>query len=146
MKLQPIKILADGTFLKPGNTRTDHVAVLLPEVGILVHTKSLTNADGTSLKNWDTCVAACANLQLLGLNGWELASRDDWNAVLDLTHHDPAVDTSLFPGIKSAWHWTSTPAAGSASSAWLVGAGNGYVGALNRSSGGFALAVRRVGQ
>ncbi|HDS1654953.1 TPA: DUF1566 domain-containing protein [Stenotrophomonas maltophilia] len=65
---------------------------------------------------------------------------------LDDTRHEPAIDTSLFPGVLPRWHWTSTPCAWSSASAWLVSFGNGHVGVSPRYDLGFALAVRRAGQ
>lgn len=142
----PIKVLADGTRCAPGDTRTDHVAVLLPAAGIMLHPVSLGTSDGDPLQNHAACEAACRDLRVLGHSDWRLASREDWNHILDLTRHDPAVDPNLYPGIKPHWHWTSTAAAWSASSAWGVGADGGNVCDFHRDGGGFALAVRRVGQ
>ncbi|MGN6520853.1 MAG: Lcl domain-containing protein [Dokdonella sp.] len=143
----PIKVLADGTHCAPGDTRTDHVAVLLPAAGIMVHPVSLGAGGDDPLQNHAACEGACRDLRVLGHSDWQLASREDWNHILDLTRHDPAVDPNLYPGIKPRWHWTSTAAAWSASSAWFVLAGGGGVDYGPRDSDvGFALAVRRVGQ
>ena len=65
---------------------------------------------------------------------------------LDDTRHEPAIDTSLFPGVLPRWHWTSTPCAWSSASAWSVDFSLGGVSSNLRDSHGFALAVRRAGQ
>jgi hypothetical protein len=144
----PIKILADGTHCAPGDARTDHVAVLFPD-GTMIHPTTLATPKGDALENHQACIDACAALRVLGHEDWQLASRQDWERyVLDLSCYDPAVNTSLFPGIKSGWsgwHWTSTPTAWSSSAAWYVGAAGNFVG-NHRSVSGFALAVRRAGQ
>lgn len=152
-EFSPLKILADGTFLKPGDQRTDHAGVLLPAAGIIVHPHSLGLPNGNPLKNHDACVAACRDLRVLGFDDWELARREDWNHVLDLTRCDPAVDKNLFPGIKPRWHWTATEcawgdrdASGRSPCAWGVLASLGFVYGYHRGYDGFALAVRRVGQ
>jgi hypothetical protein len=151
MHPQPIKVLADGTQLEPGSDRTDHVAVLFQDSGLMIHTASL--GDAKELPNWDACGAACSALRVLGHDDWKLASRQHWERhMLDLDRYNPAVDPSLFPGIKPGWHWTSTgcawnrDAAGVSPDAWLVRAGLGLVLCNPRGGAGFALAVRRVGQ
>lgn len=141
------KILADGTHLPPDSDRIDHVAVLFPDAGLMIHPVSLGLADGSSLPNWDACDTRCRDLRVLKHDDWQLASREEWERyVLDLTRHDPAVDPNLYPGIKSTWHWTRTAAAWSSSSAWGVHSYSGLVGSRPRGYYGFALAVRRVGQ
>lgn len=148
----PIKILAEGKFCKPGDRRIDHVGVLLPLTGIIVHPYSLTDENGHWLRNHDARVAACRDLRVLGLQ-WELALREDWNAVIDTRFYNPAVDPNLYPGIKPEWHgtssdceWSKKDAAGRSASAWYVNADGGYVSGNPRYGSGFALAVARVGQ
>jgi hypothetical protein len=145
----PIKIIADGTHCAAGDPRTDHVAVLLPDIGLMIHPVSLGNGN----QPWSSCDALCRDLRVLGHADWQLASREHWNHILDLTRHSPAVDTSLYPGIKPGWHWTSTPcawsskdAAGVSAAAWYVDTHGGSVFSSHRDDYGFALAVRRVGQ
>lgn len=149
----PIKILADGTFCKPEDQRTDHVGVLHPLSGIIVHPYSLGLPNGDPFPDWDAAFAACRDLRIFGLDGWELATRFDWNPVIDPTQFNPAVDTNLYPGIKPRWHWTNSDcawqdkdAAGRSASAWSVFASFGSVYDFRRVNSGFALAVRRVGQ
>jgi hypothetical protein len=150
----PIKILSDGTRCEPGDTRTDHVAVLIPSANLLIHPHSLANAAGDELPNWQACSDRCSELRALGASNWELAPLEVWERyVIDRTRFRPTVDQNLYPGIKPGWHWTSTgcawekkDAAGLSASAWYVLALNGYVGDSRRNGSGFALAVRRAGQ
>ena len=57
-------------------------------------------------------------------NGWRLPTRTEMLTLVDDTRRDPAC--SVFPDCPSDWFWTSTPWAGSASSAWYVNLGYGY--------------------
>ena len=95
----------------------------------------------------ERCIERCRESRLLGFDDWRLPTRAELAALIDDTRHEPAIDTNFFPRVKPRWHWTSTPAAWSSASAWLVGFDNGYVSYSGpRISGGFALAVRRAGQ
>ena len=149
----PIKILADHTFCKAGDRRTDHAGVLLPLTGVIVYPHSLADANGNELRNHDARVDACRKLRVLGFDDWELALREDWNAIIDTRFFNPAVDPNLYPGIKPGWHgtnsdcaWGEKDAAGRSASAWVVSAYGGVAYGSPRGVSGFALAVRRVGQ
>ncbi|NUS38286.1 MAG: DUF1566 domain-containing protein [Lysobacter sp.] len=84
---------------------------------------------------------ACAALG----EGWRLPTRMELESILDLTRHEPAVDTTRFPDTKSGWYWSSTPCAWSSDSAWIVSFGNGYALNLHRvNSLAFVRAVRGV--
>src|SRR5690606_40892805 len=92
------------------------------------------------------CMERCRDLRLLDFDDWRLPTRAELVTLIDDTRRDPAIDPDLFPGVKPRWHWTSTAAAWSSASAWLVGFYYGYVGNSRRGSNGFALACRRAGQ
>ena len=139
------KLFADGTSASGIDPRTDHVAVIDHATGLMWAVKSIGDSDGDPMSQAD-CEKACANLQLLGYDDWRLPTRVELAALVDDTRHEPAIDTALFPGVLSRWHWTSTPCAWSSASAWFVHFGLGLVYDLHRSSNGFALAVRRAGQ
>lgn len=79
-----------------------------------------TLCDGKNV-DYDTAEAAC---QALGA-GWRLPTRMELESILDLSRHNPAVDTDRFPDTKSDWYWTSTPCAWSSSAAWVVHFGLG---------------------
>ncbi|QHG87962.1 DUF1566 domain-containing protein [Xanthomonas sp. NCPPB 1638] len=89
---------------------------------------------------------ACATLELGGHRDWRLPTRQELLSLVDLTRHNPAIDTTVFPGFPSAWFWTSDLCAWSSASAWYVYFDSGSAVNGRRDSFGFALAVRRAGQ
>ena len=139
------KVLADGTHIDGSDARTDHVAVIDHSTGLMWAVKSIGDADNDPMSQAD-CAKACSELRLLGHDDWRLPTRTELSALVDDTRHEPAIDTSLFPGVLSRWHWTSTAAAWSSASAWSVYFYLGSGSLSHRNSNGFALAVRRAGQ
>ncbi|MFC6351275.1 DUF1566 domain-containing protein [Stenotrophomonas sp. CW117] len=144
---QHTKILADGTHLPAGSDRTDHVAVIDHATGLMWAVESLgsTNDPEAGISQ-EACQARCSELRLLGHSDWRLPTRSELAGLVDDTRHEPAIDTSLFPRVKPRWHWTSTAAAWSSASAWLVYFHDGNVDDYHRCYEGFALACRRSGQ
>jgi hypothetical protein len=141
------KILADGTALPDGSDRTDHVAIIDHATGLMWAVESLgSTGDPNEGMNQEACTQRCRELDLLGHTDWRLPTRAELAALVDDNRHEPAIDTGLFPRVKPRWHWTSTEAAWSSASAWVVGFNGGLVGNGRRYGGGFALAVRRAGQ
>ena len=141
------KVLADGTHLPGADSRTDHVAVIDNATSLMWSVESLGDPkDPDSGISQDACERRCAELRLLGYDDWRLPTRKELEGLVDDTRHEPAIDTALFPRVKPRWHWTSTAAAWSASSAWVVSFNLGSVYYLRRNYDGFALAVRRAGQ
>ncbi|QGM11081.1 hypothetical protein EIELFIGP_01648 [Stenotrophomonas maltophilia] len=139
------KLFADGTSAAGSDPRTDHVAVIDHATGLMWAVKSIGDSDGDPMSQVD-CEKACRELRLLGYDDWGMPTRGELAALVEDTRHEPAIDTSLFPGVLPRWHWTSTPAAWSSASAWFVHFGLGGVSDGRRSYDGFALAVRRAGQ
>ena len=141
------KILADGTALPDGSDRTDHVAIIDHSTGLMWAVESLGSIDDSNAGiSQEACEARCRELTLLGHNDWHLPTRSELAALVDDTHHEPAIDTNLFPYVKPRLHWTSTPCAWSSASAWCVYFGYGDVDLSRRGYHGFALACRRAGQ
>ncbi|MHC1655462.1 DUF1566 domain-containing protein [Stenotrophomonas riyadhensis] len=139
------KLFADGTSAAGTDPRTDHVAIIDHATGLMWAVKSIGDSDGDPMSQAD-CEKACGELRLLGHDDWRLPTRSELAALIDDTRHEPAIDSSLFPGVLSRWHWTSTPCAWSSASAWYVYFDFGGVDFLRRGGLGFALAVRRAGQ
>ena len=139
------KLFANGDSADGSDPRTDHVAVIDHATGLMWAVKSIGDSDGDPMSQAD-CEKACSELRLLGYDDWGMPTRAELAALVDDTRHEPAIDTSLFPGVLPRWHWTSTPCAWSSASAWLVGFGGGGVYDSLRYGYGFALAVRRAGQ
>ena len=141
------KVLADGTELTADSTRTDHVAVIDHCTDLMWSVESLGSTEDTDDGiSQEACAKRCSELRLLGHADWRLPTRSELAALVDATRHEPAIDTALFPRVKSRWHWTSTPCAWSSASAWGVHFDDGLVSYSPRSFSGFALAVRRAGQ
>ncbi|WP_394765289.1 DUF1566 domain-containing protein [Stenotrophomonas sp.] len=139
------KLFADGTSAAGSDPRTDHVAVIDHATGLMWAVKSIGDSDGDPMSQVD-CEKACRELRLLGYDDWGMPTRGELAALVEDTRHEPAIDTSLFPGVLPRWHWTSTPAAWSSASAWGVDFDGGGVNGNRRDDDGFALAVRRAGQ
>ena len=92
-------------------------------------------------------IDACAALDFAGHKDWRLPTRAELLTLVDITRHEPAIDTAAFPDFpKRGWFWTSDLCAWSSASAWFVFFGYGFVNGGHRSGVGFALAVRRAGQ
>ncbi|HID8537180.1 TPA: DUF1566 domain-containing protein [Stenotrophomonas maltophilia] len=139
------KLFADGTSAAGSDPRTDHVAVIDHATGLMWAVKSIGDSDGDPMSQAD-CEKACRELRLLGYDDWGMPTRSELAALVDDTRHEPAIDTSLFPGVLPRWHWTSTPCAWSSAAAWFVNFNGGDVLNYHRYDYGFALAVRRAGQ
>jgi len=97
---------------------------------------STTLCDGKYVNYADAEKAA----EALG-EGWRLPTRQELESILDLSRHDPAIDTSIFPDTKSDWYWSSTPTAWNPSAVWIV---YFYYGLVNDSLRGYNACVRAV--
>ena len=76
--------------------------------------------------------------------GWRLPTRQELESLLDLSRHDPAIDTSKYPDTKSCAYWTSTPCAWDSAARWVVSFGGGGVFDGHRSGYACVRAVRDV--
>ena len=74
--------------------------------------------------------------------GWRLPTRQELESLLDLSRHDPAIDTSNYPDTKSCAYWTSTPCAWNSAARWVVYFGYGYVADDDRNHYACVRAVR----
>ncbi|WP_138436368.1 Lcl C-terminal domain-containing protein [Marinobacter shengliensis] len=74
--------------------------------------------------------------------GWRLPTRQELESLLDLSRHDPAIDTSKYPDTKSCAYWTSTPCAWNNAARWVVFFLLGGVDADLRGYGACVRAVR----
>lgn len=100
--------------------------------------------------NWNgtTCAGAAnsftfdnAQVHARTQNGWRLPEVKELESLVDRTRSNPAIDTTVFPGTVSRWHWSSTPYASNPSSAWVV---DFTYGSIYDSFRGFGLAIRLV--
>lgn len=100
---------------------------------------SQTLCDGKHVNYADAEKAA----ESLG-EGWRLPTRLELESILDLSRHDPAIDTDVFPDTESDWYWSSTPTAWNPSAVWIVSFSGGGVLDDPRLSGACARAVRSL--
>lgn len=98
---------------------------------------SHTLLDGKSV-TYEAAEKAVAELG----DGWRLPTRQELESILDLSRHDPAIDTDKFPDTKSAYYWTSSPCAWRASAVWVVGFSSGGAFDLSRDRHACVRAVR----
>ncbi|MFT0140731.1 DUF1566 domain-containing protein [Alcanivoracaceae bacterium MT1] len=84
---------------------------------------------------------ALAAIKELG-PGWRMPTRQELESLLDLSRHDPAIDTSKYPDTRSRFYWSCTPCAWDEAAVWVVGFGLGGVGGLRRLFLGCVRAVR----
>ena len=88
--------------------------------------------------NYETAEKACSELG----EGWRLPTRQELENILDLSRHDPAIDTDKFPDTKNNYYWTSTQTAWNPSAVWIVLFASGHVDANHRGLEGCVRAVR----
>lgn len=77
-------------------------------------------------KTWADAKTYCPTV---GAN-FRLPSVKELLTIVDFTRSEPAIDTAVFPGTKSASFWTSSPVAGSPPFAWFVGFESGVTNGL----------------
>lgn len=85
--------------------------------------------------------AALAAVEALG-EGWRLPTRLELESLLDLSRHDPAIDTEKFPDTKSTWYWTSSTCAWNDAAVWVVSFHLGIVYDYPRNYSACVRAVR----
>ena len=133
------KISATGERLP--SEATDHVAVIDSTSNLQWLVPYATKKQVDHAK----ATAAVAKLDTLGFTDWRLPTRAELLTLVDDTRHNPAIDIDAFPGTKSDWHWTSTPAAWSpADYAWIVNFDLGLCLSFHRNGDACVRAVRSV--
>jgi hypothetical protein len=79
---------------------------------------------------WADALAYCQTLTLAGHSDWRLPSVIELASIVDYGRKNPSIDPTYFPSTPADWFWSSSPLAGSSSSAspivWLVDFYNGY--------------------
>ena len=78
--------------------------------------------------------------------GWRLPTRQELESLLDLSRHDPAIDTSIYPDTQSRAYWTSTPCAWNSAARWVVDFDLGSVDGSYRDYGNACVRAVRAGQ
>jgi hypothetical protein len=82
----------------------------------------------SSAYTWADARAYCSGLSLVG-TGWRLPTAKELQTIVDESRTNPSIDPNAFPSTPSSFFWSSSPVAGSSSSAWDVdfGYGSTYV-------------------
>lgn len=70
-------------------------------------------------RTWEEAAGYCAGLELAG-GGFRLPARIELLSLIDFTRPNPAIDPSAFPDAPGDRFWSSSPFAGSRSTAWLI--------------------------
>jgi len=131
-----IRIGADG---QPAAEGAPHVAVLLPQYGLLFEVTV-----GKAAENHAEAVAVAEGRLICGQPG-RLPEVTELQLLLRRDRHRPAIDTDYFPDTPTDdWYWTATPYSSDPAFAWCVVFSNGLVYDLHRGYSGFVRAVRSV--
>jgi hypothetical protein len=136
-----VRIGADG---QPTEAK-DHVAVLLPDYGLMFDVGKPHYADSQA-----EAIEAGAACRVLGHEDWQLASVEELRLLCRYDRSPPAIDTEYFPETPTNdWFWTRSDFIeenGKPSSvcAWFVCFGDGHVFNGGRGGSGFVRACRRV--
>ena len=137
--------ICDGTEICNGTVTDDLTGLTWP--------RDLDCVGGNTVQTWANALAAANTLAhgnvVCGLadgsvaGDWRLPNRNELASLLDLGTFNPALPAGHpFISFAAFSYWTSTTIAGTTSNAWLVGLDGGFVGGLNKTSGGFVTAVR----
>lgn len=95
-----------------------------------------------ALRTWTDAGTYCNALTLAGLSGWRLPSDKELQSLVDYGRYDPSIDTSFFPGTKSAGYWSSSSYAYNSSYAWYVDFDDGNVGSSPKTFHYYVRCVR----
>ena len=106
------------------------------------HTTWAIQSSEKRLDNEGEAEAYVAGLALCGKTDWRVPQIDELEALRTLDS-DPCVPPAdYFPGVKAAWHWSSSPVPGYPDFARVVSFGYGLSSFDHRSGGFLVLACR----
>jgi hypothetical protein len=74
---------------------------------------------------WQEATTYCSTLNLGGHTDWRVPTLIEVVSILDLGFNGPSINQTFFPGTSASTYWSSTPVAGTPTSAWGVWFGSG---------------------
>ena len=93
-----------------------------------------------TMYSWADALTYCPTLTLGGHGDWRLPTVIELSSLVDRsTSTGPTINTTAFPNAPTTYFWTSSPSAGSPTSAWAVSFGSGFVSGNAGSSGPFSV-------
>lgn len=116
------------------------------ETGLIWEVKTEQNKDDTYTYDEAKEYIERLNAERFGgFDDWRVPGRLELESLLDLSKHNPAIDTDYFPNAISASYRTSTPGACFSTFAWCVDFYSGYVN-YNHKSGSYCVRAVRGGK
>jgi formylglycine-generating enzyme required for sulfatase activity len=82
---------------------------------------------------WAAATTYCQSLSLAG-TGWRLPTSKELQTIVDYSQSNPSIDPTAFPATPATYFWSSSPLAGSPSSAWFVYFSSGITGFFDVTS------------
>jgi hypothetical protein len=90
---------------------------------------------------WDETidmVTYCQSLNLGGWSsGWRVPTMKELESLVDVRGHNPAMDTTAFPGAQTQIYWSSTPLANGTQNTLIVDFLDGSTGYKNNTLTGY---------
>ena len=97
-------------------------------------------AANTVKKDWDSAIAYCKSLALLGFNDWRLPTKDELESIVDKSRK-PTIKKE-FKNVSSSHYWSSTTDKNFKNFAWYVFFYNGFVSNHNKDRNFYVRCVR----
>jgi Protein of unknown function (DUF1566) len=111
---------------KPGPLSEDYKVDAPTKVVVDVVTELMWQREVDPMpRNWEEAKTYCNDLEHAGHDDWRLPTRIELVSIVDYTKTYLSINADAFPDTPIGGFWTSSPVAGSGSTAWVVRFGNG---------------------
>ena len=94
-------------------------------------------------QTWKNAIAGCKKFKFADKKDWRLPTEQELFGIVDFTKSKYPLADKVFIFADVHWFWSSTNYVPSATTAMIVGFGNGYVGDGNKASTYYVRPVRR---